>query len=216
MNNNLFNRLHAARNITVNTDPYFNRVNALNDQKPYIIAKRNKVTKHVTIAAVIAGVFAFTMGTSLHENAPILGNILFLGLLTVIVIAGIAIRKARYAKFDAQIKSLDNEIAGIYEETNRIFEANAASIGFLPYEYRYTEAVDFMINMVGTERAINLPQALQLFDDYDHRRTLENQNQEILMQQQYQNAQLQSLNRTAKVNTGVNIAGTLFNIASKL
>lgn len=36
------------------------------------------------------------------------------------------------------------------------------------------------------------------------------------MQQQYQNAQLQSLNRTAKVNTGVNIAGTLFNIASKL
>lgn len=217
MNSNLYNQLNAARNLTVTTDPYLERTIQLENTKPAYYHKRSKAIIPYIVIGVIAGLFLWGFTRMLGASLPTFAvNLIFTAGVALVTVILISAHKKKTAAIDSQINAIDDEIHSCYDHVFSVFDSNPAIIGFLPQEYRYTEAIDYMMSMVASDRAATLPQALQLFDEYDHRRTLESQNRQILDQQQLQNAQLQSLNRTAKINAGANIAGTIFSIANKL
>ena len=92
-----------------------------------------------------------------------------------------------------EMESLESEIKGII---NRISE----DITYVPPEYRFSDALDFICKAFDNEKADSLKEALLQYDDFAHKRRVENAQQEMLINQYeelrmlaYQSIQLNSI-----------------------
>ena len=92
---------------------------------------------------------------------------------------------------------LENEAAEKLSQAQSLFANNSKQLEFLPEDYRYPLATEYMIKVVGTGRAGNINEALNMFDEQMHRWTMEQSAKSILAEQKRQSQQLRALQGTA-------------------
>ncbi len=97
-----------------------------------------------------------------------------------------------------------------------IFARNLEKVRFLPADYWYPMATEYLIKVVAAHRAGSLKEALNLFDAQLHRWRVEEANNAILAQQQLQTAHLASIRTSSKISAAANVTNTLLNFANSL
>lgn len=97
-----------------------------------------------------------------------------------------------------------------------IFARNLEKVRFLPADYWYPMATEYLIKVVAAHRADSLKEALNLFDAQLHRWRVEEANNAILAQQQLQTAHLASIRTSSKISAAANVTNTLLNFANSL
>lgn len=97
-----------------------------------------------------------------------------------------------------------------------IFARNLEQVRFLPADYWYPMATEYLIKVVAAHRADSLKEALDLFDAQLHRWRVEEANNAILAQQQLQTAHLASIRTSSKISAAANVTNTLLNFANSL
>lgn len=97
-----------------------------------------------------------------------------------------------------------------------IFARNLEKVRFLPADYWYPMATEYLIKVVTAHRADSLKEALNLFDAQLHRWRVEEANNAILAQQQLQTAHLASIRTSSKISAAANVTNTLLNFANSL
>lgn len=93
---------------------------------------------------------------------------------------------------------------------------NLEQVRFLPADYWYPMATEYLIKVVAAHRADSLKEALDLFDAQLHRWRVEEANNAILAQQQLQTAHLASIRTSSKISAAANVTNTLLNFANSL
>lgn len=96
-----------------------------------------------------------------------------------------------------------------------IFARNLEKVRFLPADYWYPMATEYLIKVVAAGRADSLKEALNLFDAQLHRWRVEEANNAILAQQ-LQTAHLASIRTSSKISAAANVTNTLLNFANSL
>lgn len=98
-----------------------------------------------------------------------------------------------------QIESLDSELDARLNELS-------APISFVPPDYRFSEAIEFFYRSYANGKAATLQEAILQYDDFSHKRRMEQGQQDILeahntmlRELSYQTAQIKKLE--GKVNT---------------
>lgn len=97
-----------------------------------------------------------------------------------------------------------------------VFARNLEKVRFLPADYWYPMATEYLIKVVAAGRADSLKEALNLFDAQLHRWRVEEANNAILAQQQLQTAHLASIRTSSKISAAANVTNTLLNFANSL
>lgn len=97
-----------------------------------------------------------------------------------------------------------------------VFARNLEKVRFLPADYWYPMATEYLIKVVAAGRADSLKEALNLFDAQLHRWRVEEANNAILAQQQLQTAHLASIRTSSKVSAAANVTNTLLRFANSL
>lgn len=97
-----------------------------------------------------------------------------------------------------------------------VFARNLDKVRFLPADYWYPMATEYLIKVVAAGRADSLKEALNLFDAQLHRWRVEEANNAMLAQQQLQTAHLSSIRTSSKVSAAANVTNTLLKFANSL
>lgn len=142
----------------------------------------------------------------------LIGNVIAL-LLFLIALPFVLVARKKRAK---QVDELRQEAARKQLAAQDIFEQNYALISFLPSDYWYPMATDYLVKMVLSKRAADLPAALDLYDMQLHRWKVEEANVQIIQQQQMQTAHLKGIRTSSAVNAAASVANVAFNIARHL
>lgn len=141
-------------------------------------------------------------------------------ILAAISFAGIAfvarVEKKANKKADEKKKAEIEEAEKIYAEGNSIMQVNINEISFIPADYRYPLAVNYLVQCFRDSRAETMNEALSMFDEQLHRWKMENAQQQMIEQQNAQLRQLGGIRRDIKVNTAVNVAHGVFDVLSRL
>lgn len=145
----------------------------------------------------------------------IIGGILFFVWLIVIIVC--------YQKYKEEIAAVDAQIARIrrqneleYQKAQEIYDNNYSDLSFLPSDYWYPLATNYLVQAIELERVKTLGEALNIFDAQLHRWRVEQANSNLLVQQQMQTRHLNSIRKTSKINAVANVTNATVNIISKL
>lgn len=164
------------------------------------------------LAASVIGIFGSPDSFIVRALAIILG-------LAVIVLAlrvGFGGYKQQKRKTNAEIARRQPQIQREQDAAEQIFEAHANEMDFLPVDYWYPMATDYLVKIVRSQRASDLGTAIDKLEEQMHRWKIEEANAQMVEQQMAQTAHLKSIRRSSKVNAAANVTNTIFNIASKL
>ena len=145
----------------------------------------------------------------------IIGGLLFFVWLIVIIVC--------YQKYKEEIAEIDAQIAGIrrqneleYQKAQEIYESNYSDLSFLPSDYWYPLATNYLVQAIELGRVTTLGEALNLFDAQLHRWRVEQANTNLLAQQQMQTRHLSSIRKSSKINAIANVTNATVNIMRKL
>lgn len=148
------------------------------------------------------------------KRTIICGLLFFVWLIVIIVC---------YQKYKKEIAEVDAQIARIrrqneleYQKAQEIYDNNYSDLAFLPSEYWYPLATNYLVQAIELKRVNTLGEALNIFDAQLHRWRVEQANAGILAQQQMQTRHLSSIRKTSKINAVANVTNATVNIISKL
>ncbi len=85
------------------------------------------------------------------------------------------------------------------EAGQKILNDNANAISFLPDDYFFPRATEYLVKVVQMEQASTLGEAIDHLDEQIHRWKIENANDEILRRQQEQSEMLKNISRSSAV-----------------
>lgn len=215
----LLQNLKRADEICKKANVHYENANRM-EQAFRVQTAGSKNTK-IKWAAIGFGVyFAAGIAARVVSGIPFLGTALA-GIIGIGgLIAGVYVGLQGYqkeksdleAKIEANHQQAENERA----VAQKIFEEYTDEMAFLPVDYWYPMATEYLIKMVQSQRADSLKEALNLYDEQLHRWKVEEANNNIMMQQQIQTAHLASIKTSSKISAAANVTNTLFHIASKL
>ena len=183
--------------------------------------------KSAKIKGIIAGVAAwFVIGSIGNVLVSLLGNIAIFvmmvnsisqfGGLALGIILGYSIYKKGQGEFKAESAKRQKAIEKEKAAAQQIFDNNVNDLAFLPVDYWYPLATEYLVKVVQADRANTLAEALSMFDEQLHRWKIEEANAEIVAQQKAQTANLNSIRKSSKVSAIANTANAIVNISSKL
>ncbi len=183
--------------------------------------------KSAKIKGIIAGVAAwFVIGSIGNVLVSLLGNIAIFvmmvnsisqfGGLALGIILGYSIYKKGQGEFKAESAKRQKAIEKEKAAAQQIFDNNVNDLAFLPVDYWYPLATEYLVKVVQADRANSLAEALSMFDEQLHRWKIEEANAEIVAQQKAQTANLNSIRKSSKVSAIANTANAIVNISSKL
>lgn len=136
------------------------------------------------------------------------------------IVAGVSVGTRGYRKektsLEAQIRSHRAAIQAERTQARKIFDENYQVLSFLPDDYWYPMATNYLVKAIASRRVQTLGEALDRFDAQLHRWKVEEANANLLAQQQAQTAHLKSISTSSKVNAAANVTNAIFNIASRL
>lgn len=183
--------------------------------------------KSAKIKGIIAGVATwFVIGSIGNVLVSLLGNIAIFvmmvnsisqfGGLALGIILGYSIYKKGQGEFKAESAKRQKAIEKEKAAAQQIFDNNVNDLAFLPVDYWYPLATEYLVKVVQADRANSLAEALSMFDEQLHRWKIEEANAEIVAQQKAQTANLNSIRKSSKVSAIANTANAIVNISSKL
>ena len=223
MNKELLQKLINADRICKQANVHYQEAVKLEQQD---MEQQASTKKSAKIKGIIAGVATwFVIGSIGNVLVSLLGNIAFLvmminsisqfGGLALGIILGYSIYKKGQGEFKAESakrqKAIEKEKAAA-----QIFDNNVNDLAFLPVDYWYPLATEYLVKVVQADRANSLAEALSMFDEQLHRWKIEEANAEIVAQQKAQTANLNSIRKSSKVSAIANTANAIVNISSKL
>lgn len=104
------------------------------------------------------------------------------------------------------LKRVQTEMNSHEEEVVQICNAiDKNSISTIPPKYRYYYAAQFLYEALVNQRAMDMQEAVNLYEDYLYK-------QQMMQQQQQQNAMLRSIANTSAFNATVNTANYINNL----
>lgn len=221
--NTLLEKLEKAHEICQNANQYLEKSNDVQERKQLFISKfecaplwQKLIYYALTfqifdtiISAVINLFFASVARKSSFITATVC---ITLYILTLRLIKKFVIEPIK----NKQVNKYDKEISTYNGNAEQIFTENAEYLEFLPVDYWYPLATEYLIKIVGSGRCTDLSEALDKFDEQLHRWKLENANAEIIAQQQIQIANLESIRRSNNVNAAANVFNAFVNLNNSL
>lgn len=219
----LLQKLRRADDICKEANVYYENANHIEQET----MNQKAIQKKALIKWVIIGVVSYYIGgvvvggiARVIMRLPVIGNLLALVLLVGMTAAVIYVCATGYQKEKVSITNKMRDIHNNAEEerakAERVFEQHADELAFLPVDYWYPMATDFMVKAVQTQRATTLAEVIDKFEEQLHRWKIEQANSQMLELQKQQTAHLASIKTSSKISAAANVTNTLFNIASKL
>ena len=145
---------------------------------------RASTKKSAKIKGIIAGVAAwFVIGSIGNVLVSLLGNIAIFvmmvnsisqfGGLALGIILGYSIYKKGQGEFKAESAKRQKAIEKEKAAAQQIFDNNVNDLAFLPVDYWYPLATEYLVKVVQADRANSLAEALSMFDEQLHRWKIE-------------------------------------------
>lgn len=180
---NLLQALINADRVCREAHEYFERANNMEIQNHNAMLRSIKRLKFLAI--ILGLVLAWICVAGMNDNAD------FMLLTTLCVICLYFYLKGLLKK--KHEKKSEQQCGAERLQGQNILEANKNALAFLPSDYWYPLATNFMLKAVQAGRATTLPEAIDKFEEQLHRWKLEESNAQILAQQQAQSQQLASI-----------------------
>lgn len=179
--------------------------------------------KKVKTKWIIVGVVIWIIGSSIgraFSGIPAIGMILSAAFSIGFIYLGYRLGSTNYkrekASIDSEIAKLQTQIEKEKEYAQQIFDDHIDELAFLPVDYWYPMATDYLVKVIQAKRANTLGEAIDKFEEQLHRWKVEEANAQMVAQQQQQTAHLASIKTSSKVSAAANVTNTIFNIASRL
>ena len=141
-----------------------------------------------------------------------MGLIGFVGTPIVMILVKKASAKSKVEELKKGIQAEEEAIKAIYAEKSDI-------IGYVPEEYFFPMATEYILRMVQTKRAETLNEALGMFDQYYHRWKLEQASEAALREQEAQTAALKGIRKSSAITAAsstVTAAAATANVIRRL
>lgn len=222
--NTLLEKLEKADQICAEANQHFEKAAAVEQRKEYFLSKTKGAPKWLKFLGylfpmeicyyLINALIALIFGVSFEMIGK--KTFGFVVILAVIVAMYLVEKKLLTGFINKQLSKYDDEIAVYNRDAEQVFEENAQYLEFLPVEYWYPLATEYLIKIVKSGRCSTLSEALDKFDQQLHRWKVENANAEILATQQLQIANLESIKHSSRVNAAANIFNAFINIDRSL
>lgn len=198
----LLNRVLRANAICEAAYKYFNQAEKFETMNVNLRTKKKKVIKRT----LIVGGIALMIFSSALDGSTMWGIVM----LMIVGVIGVYIF-SRIAQLNLQIasnnKAINKEI-GLGQQT---LEANMSGIEFIPRDYWFPKATQYIVKVVQAGRTESLNEVLNMLDSQIHRWNVEDANQQMILQQQMQTAHLKSIRKSSKVSAAANVGNFISN-----
>lgn len=169
--------------------------------------------------AMIGSLLASALGM-LPLIGEVLQAVLFFATYPVAIFLSYKIASGKYKNekksVEAEMTRLAKQSEAEVHAAQEVFDEHAAEMDFLPVDYWYPMATEYLVGVVKSGRVQSLGDALDRFDAQLHRWKIEEANAQLVAQQEQQTAYLSSIKTSSKINAAANVTNTIFNIASRL
>lgn len=218
-----------------NALPVFEQINDLylqaeNLNQQIMISQAKAVdgnSRYGKVKAIVAVVLAYGVFDLLFPLFGRLGYVFAFAYIIGVVIGMVciyrAIKKKDLAKRDKGVQQVENQVGvqmeQISQEIYRLFTENAAVILPIPRDYRNYNAVVFFESALANGRADSMKEALNLYEEYLHRATMELNSQLAVEQSRQQSAMLANIeksSRQAAVNSGIAAGFSVLNFINSI
>ena len=202
--NEQIRRMQIADNVIQEVFKYINSA----DEKKESAGVLRK-SGQIGCGTIIIGWFVFSfvviLVVSLFANHPTMGYICVLLIIAAVIF--FIIKKS--INKSGMLKELR-----IQEDTDRlhaeeILQNNAQAIAFIPKNYRFPLATGYMREMFESGRVRNMNEALDKYDEYEHRLKMEMSQSALLEQMEAQQAQIASASAAATVGAAASVINLL-------
>ncbi len=219
--NELLQQLKAADRVCQSANEHYVKADQMESQ----ISEVNGKIKKAKIKWIAIGLIAWWFFGGIISMIYTAINIMIIQLIGVIlIIVGIVMDvkfcRGKYIKekegFDSEIANIQRQVQAERNIGQQIFEDNIAAMEFLPSDYWYPMATDYLVKTVQTGRASTLAEALDKFEEQLHRWKIEEANSQMVAMQQQQTAYLSSIKTSSKVSAAANVANAFINLSSKM
>lgn len=218
--NELLEKLKTADGICKKANPYFESATQMQQQCDEQLATLPKRKKKWILLGVLIYAVSCPVVSNIVVFIPTIGKALgvFVGAvcLAAAVYVGLNGWKKEQQRTNTEVARLQKEIQAKRAQGQAVFDEYAAEMDFLPVDYWYPLATDYLIKAIKSGRASSLGEAIDRFEDQLHRWKIEESNAQVVAQQQQQTAHLASIKTSSKISAAANVTNTLFNIASHL
>lgn len=181
-------------------------------------AMKNAVKKGI-LTGVVVWIVCYVVAAVIGV-IPAIGNVLggVIRLLADFVAIFVGWSTWRNEKKTAKedIEKLSAQVQAERDAGQAVFDAHAEEMSFLPVDYWYPLATEYMLKVLQTGRASTLGGAIDHFEDQLHRWKVEEANSQMLELQKQQAAQLASIKTSSKVSAAANVTNAFINIANNL
>ena len=210
--NELLQKLNTAHRICTEANEHYTAIDGLQQKIDKIQSKIPKRKRIYTLTCGMYFVLIFLLMLMAKEISEKI--IYFLG---IVIMAAVAyfIWRVLSALMQIRVKPLRAKIEEHSTAAQKIFDANAEHMAFLPADYWYPIATDYLIKMVQTGRAATLSEALDKYDEQLHRWKLEEASAQMLAMQQQQAAHLANIQRNTGISAVADVVTAAINISNR-
>ena len=180
-----------ANKYDIRRGEFAQQINAVNNQ---ISNARIKWIIIGAVGVVIGGMIGMLVGLVIREILKIipflemfasrLGPLGFFAAGAVVVFICYTLFKKEKGKYDAQIAELQRKMKAEEDAGSRYLCEHLQEYNFIPTDYWYPLAINYLYDVVKSGRATTLPEAMDRYEEQMHRWKVEGTNQQILAQQQ--------------------------------
>ena len=196
MSNTLLSELLEAREVVKEAYVHYDRADDLEAGAQV----EKKKTKRKMIIGIIAWLAFWPV---LQEGGAIIGTLISLAYI------GVLIAFIKYIRNNSKADEMTEQAAKETEVARSIIDRNEEKLTFLPRDYWYPAAVEYMIKVVQAGRASDRNQALAMCDEQIHRWNLEAQNEAMREEMAMQSGTLRGIDRAATASAVANLMNTI-------
>ena len=164
-----------------------------------LIAERDKKTKDSKTAMFVClggSLFAIYLAFKIGG-----GGILAMLILAAVLLGGalVSLKNAKNAPYEygPKIEAAKQDALSEYAAGDKMSRVNFHSFSFIPADYWRSFCVEYMYKMMRDQRADSLKEALQMCDEYLHRLSIEDANNRLVAESQYQSRILEQTRQEA-------------------
>lgn len=217
--NELLQALTTADKICKQANTHYVKAAQLEQQGNTLAESMKKAkTKWIIVGVVIWAIGSFI--GRVFVGIPVVGMVISAVFSIGSIYLGYRVGSTRYKK---EQESVNSEIAKLQAQIEKekgyaqqIFDDHVEELAFLPVDYWYPMATEYLMKVIQAKRANTLGEAIDKFEEQLHRWKIEEANAQMVAQQQQQTAHLASIKTSSKISAAANVTNTIFNIASRI
>lgn len=217
--NTLLENLRNADRICKQAHTHYTQITKLEQRESYLADSLKKARTKWTIIGVVIWVIGSSIGSA-FKGIPVLGMILPVIFGFGFIYLGYRFGSTGYKKekdsADQETMQLQSQINKEQSLAQQIFDSHQEELAFLPTDYWYPLATEYLVKVVQARRADTLGEAIDKFEEQLHRWKIQEANAQMVAQQQQQTAHLASIKTSSRISAAANVTNTIFNIANHI